>query len=212
MRRWERPATATVQREVVREKDWWDAVGDLIGVTGHRIGEAIEAVTDKVSETAEGVIDYVGSAAGSGQPTGSSKPVDTPAKPKAEKPAARPVDPASLPAWDGGALARPTTDEWFGTGEAAGVLDRIRRGDALMSRHGMPKGGDHGALPLVKRAILALGSEVHHLNLLPKAGASGPFGPETEAGVRVMQQLHGLSADGVIGARTMKVLDDFVGG
>ena len=76
----------------------------------------------------------------------------------------------------------------------------------------MPKGGDHGALKLVKQAILALGSEVHHVNLLPKAGATGPFGPETEAGVKGLQQLHRLSADGIVGPQTMKVLDDFIAG
>jgi len=213
LRRWERPATAVVQREVVHEQDWWDTVGNLIGVTGQRIGDAVDSITGKVGETAEKAIDYVvDSAVGTAKPSGSSTAVDTTVKPKAESKTGRRVEMTSFPRWDGGSVSRPTTDDWFGMSKAAGVLDRVRRGEALMSRHGMPKGGDQGALKLVKQAILALGCEVHHLNLLPKAGPTGPFGPETEAAVKEMQHVHGLSADGVVGARTMAVLDNFITG
>ena len=93
LRRWERPATAVVQREVVHEQDWWDTVGNLIGVTGQRIGDAVESITGKVRETAEQAIDYVvDSAVGTARPSGSSTAVDTTVKPKSESKTGRRVD------------------------------------------------------------------------------------------------------------------------
>ena len=62
--------------------------------------------------------------------------------------------------------------------------------------------GDKGeAVRNLQKQLLALGYP------LPKYGADGSFGKETEAAVKAFQQDNGLTADGVAGKKTMEALE-----
>lgn len=45
---------------------------------------------------------------------------------------------------------------------------------------------------------------------LPRFGADGDFGDETEKGVREFQRKHGLSVDGLVGTQTLSKLDEVI--
>lgn len=75
------------------------------------------------------------------------------------------------------------------TGTATGSKPTLRRGD---------KGADVKAM---QNALLAQGYK------LPKYGADGDFGAETESALKQFQAAHGLTADGVCGAATWAALD-----
>ena len=63
--------------------------------------------------------------------------------------------------------------------------------------------GDKGAeVKDLQKKLLALGYT------LPKYGADGDFGKETEAAVKAFQQDNGLTADGVVGKKTMEALEN----
>ena len=63
--------------------------------------------------------------------------------------------------------------------------------------------GDKGsAVKELQKQLLALGYP------LPKYGADGDFGKETEAAVKAFQQDNGLTADGVVGKKTWAALEN----
>ncbi|MBA3746632.1 MAG: peptidoglycan-binding protein [Solirubrobacterales bacterium] len=90
-------------------------------------------------------------------------------------------------------------------------LENLRAGKGLLSKSKVPQGGDRGATKLVKQAVQAWGCETLGLDLLPKSGTTGKFGPETAAAVKQVQLFSGLSIDGVVGAQTLAALDEYVG-
>ena len=63
------------------------------------------------------------------------------------------------------------------------------------------KGSKNDDVKWAQNLLLALGYE------LPKYGADGSFGNETDAAVRAFQRDEGLDVDGVIGAKTWAALD-----
>lgn len=79
---------------------------------------------------------------------------------------------------------------------AAGRLLLLRRGRQRRS----PTASSGSGVRLVQRALLTLGFS------LPRAGADGQFGPETETAVRAFQRSAGVAADGVIGSLTLAAL------
>lgn len=76
-----------------------------------------------------------------------------------------------------------------GTEEPIEVIDVIRKGD---------KGT---AVRNLQKKLLELGYK------LPKYGADGDFGSETEAAVKAFQKDWGLTQDGIVGPETQKMLD-----
>ncbi len=87
---------------------------------------------------------------------------------------------------------------------------RNREGE-LLSKSKKPKGATAATLKLFKQALHAWGCERLGLDLLPKAGTSGPFGPETAAAVKQLQLFSGLGIDGDVGRETFAALDAYVG-
>lgn len=65
----------------------------------------------------------------------------------------------------------------------------------------LKKGSKGEVVKLVQRALIYLYS-----CKLPKYGADGEYGEETEAAVKAFQKTNGLTVDGVIGAKTWKKL------
>jgi putative peptidoglycan binding protein len=64
----------------------------------------------------------------------------------------------------------------------------------------MLRAGDHGpAVRTLQRALRRLGFAV--------GSPDGVFGPKTEAAVIAFQRAHGLSADGLVGAKTARALN-----
>ena len=91
-------------------------------------------------------------------------------------------------------------------------LEVLRHGEGeLLSQSHVPSGGDRGATSLVKQALHAWGCRKLGRDLLPKHGASGPFGPETAEAVKQLQLFSWLDIDGVIGRQTMAALDGYLG-
>lgn len=91
-------------------------------------------------------------------------------------------------------------------------MESIRHDEgALLSRTKKPSGGDQGASLLIKRAVHAWGCDRLGLDLLPKNGARGTYGPEAAAAVKQVQLFSGLSTDGVVGPRTLEALDLYLG-
>ncbi|MEP6844392.1 MAG: DUF4157 domain-containing protein [Panacibacter sp.] len=74
--------------------------------------------------------------------------------------------------------------------------------EAAFDNERLIKNGDHG--PDVVILQLALIDAGH---ALPNFGADGRFGPETETAVRDFQLANGLVVDGLVGPRTMEMLD-----
>ena len=66
-------------------------------------------------------------------------------------------------------------------------------------------------LSLVKQFIRAEGGQNLELDLLPTGGTGGPFGPETEAAVKIFQRRSHLDAGGIVGPKTMRRMDDLMG-
>ncbi len=116
-------------------------------------------------------------------------------------------------AWD--LASYPSCEEPVARPDAAGWLENkglraIRNGKGLLSKTKVPSGGDRGATALVKQALAAWGCATYGLDLLPKAGTAGKLGAEGAAAVKQVQLLAGLTADGIIGRKTLAALDAFV--
>lgn len=71
--------------------------------------------------------------------------------------------------------------------------------------HKTIKKGDRGdEVKLMQKSLLSLGYS------LPRYGADGDFGSETETAVKAFQKDHGLVADGICGPKTWAALDEAV--
>lgn len=73
--------------------------------------------------------------------------------------------------------------------------------DPMESRATLRKGSKGDNVKQVQNLLLELGYD------LPRYGADGSFGNETDAAVRAFQRDEGLDVDGVIGAKTWAALD-----
>ena len=69
------------------------------------------------------------------------------------------------------------------------------------TRKTLRKGDKGSAVKDLQEQLIRLGYP------LPKYGADGDFGKETEAAVKAFQMDNGLQADGVVGAKTYAALD-----
>lgn len=77
--------------------------------------------------------------------------------------------------------------------------------DDVFSGESPIRNGDQGpVVEKLQRGLLAVGYE------LPRFGADGHFGAETESVVRAFQRDSGLRVDGVVGSNSMAVLDSLV--
>lgn len=102
----------------------------------------------------------------------------------------------------------PPLETWFGNA----VLNRIRReppagNQTLLSK---ARGSSGPAVQLVQQALISWGCKRLGLNLLPRFGADGDFGAETERAVKRFQQ-GVLATDGIVGPLTLGALDAEVG-
>ncbi len=97
------------------------------------------------------------------------------------------------------------------TWAASKGLTAIRDGKGLLSKTKVPR-GDKAAAPLLKKAVRAWGAEAFGRDLLPKAGPGGKFDGETAAAVKQLQRFYDLTADGVVGPRTLAALDGYIAG
>ena len=73
--------------------------------------------------------------------------------------------------------------------------------EAPETRKTLRKGDKGDAVKELQEQLIQLGY------LLPKYGADGDFGKETESAVKAFQMDNGLNADGVVGAKTYAALD-----
>ena len=107
----------------------------------------------------------------------------------------------------GGSPQPPVQDLWL---DDKG-LESLRDGDGVLSKTAKPKRGNALTLKLFKNALQWWGCDRLQRNLLPSAGDSGPFGPETENAVKQLQLFSFLRTDGVVGPLTMAALDAGLG-
>lgn len=107
------------------------------------------------------------------------------------------------------AVEQPPPKPGPATWAASKGLTAIRAGKGLLSKSKVPR-GDKAAAPLLKAAVHAWGAETFGRDLLPKAGAGGKFDAEAAAAVRQVQLFYDLTADGVVGPKTLAALDGYV--
>jgi peptidoglycan hydrolase-like protein with peptidoglycan-binding domain len=87
------------------------------------------------------------------------------------------------------------------------TLVSVRARLQLLRRGSRSKG-----VRLVQQALRSFGCERLGMDLLPRFGADGDFGGETDDAVRTFQDSNGLAADGLVGPETLGTLDVFVAG
>jgi outer membrane protein OmpA-like peptidoglycan-associated protein len=90
-------------------------------------------------------------------------------------------------------------------------LEAIRNEGEVLSRTRKPSVGDRGATLLLKHVLQSWGCEKLGRDLLPRHGAEGPFGPETQEAVKQFQLWSWLPVDGVVGPDTLAALDRYIG-
>lgn len=96
--------------------------------------------------------------------------------------------------WTHWAIAAPYAEEYNGKP----VPEEPAKEDMVKT---LRKGDKGQAVKDLQEKLLRLGYS------LPKYGADGDYGKETEAAVKAFQQDNGLKADGVAGAKTQEALD-----
>lgn len=110
---------------------------------------------------------------------------------------------SKYPLWET-PLPKPGIEAWY----ASKGLSAISDGKALLSKTKVPL-GDKVALELVKMTVQAWGVETYGRLLLPTS-ASGTFDAEAAAAVKHVQRAAGLTDDGVVGRKTLAVLEAYV--
>ena len=91
-----------------------------------------------------------------------------------------------------------TAGKWTYYGELNAV---VFDGGESPQEHTIRKGDKGAEVKDLQKKLLSLGYK------LPKYGADGDFGSETEAAVKQFQKDWGLTQDGVVGPETMKLLE-----
>jgi hypothetical protein len=100
----------------------------------------------------------------------------------------------------------PSRERW----SANSTLNDIRAEAAGDNRVLVRRGQKGEAVQLVQQALVAWGCEQLSRNLLPRFGADGDFGSETETAVREFQSFTEIASDGLVGPITLSRLDAFV--
>lgn len=100
--------------------------------------------------------------------------------------------------WTHWAIAAPYAEEYNGQP----VPEEPAKEDTVKT---LRKGDKGKAVMDLQEKLLRLGYS------LPKYGADGDFGKETEAAVKAFQKDHGLNVDGVAGPATLSALDAAIG-
>jgi peptidoglycan hydrolase-like protein with peptidoglycan-binding domain len=100
----------------------------------------------------------------------------------------------------------PPLDQW----SADSTLNAIRS-EAIGDNSTLVSRGRKGeTVRLIQQALIASGCDLEKRNLLPKFGADGDFGAETERATRSFQGAVGIAQDGIVGPVTLSRLDSFV--
>lgn len=95
-------------------------------------------------------------------------------------------------------ISNITAGKWTYYGELTAVdFD----GGEIITQHTVRRGDKGTEVKEIQRKLLELGYK------LPKYGADGDFGSETEAAVKAFQKDWGLKTDGIVGEETLKMLE-----